>query len=122
MSRPTEGGPNEKAPTTFSLGRPLPLLQFFNLTGQIAPLSGKLPKQHSHVGIPCRKRLIIALILSLQKPLHTFGMRTRYFVSSCANRLRDRASSEVIKSRLRRCIRAPRPKQSNCIEGVSSHG
>jgi hypothetical protein len=111
MSRPTEGGPNEKAPTTFSLGRPLPLLQFFNLTGQIAPLSGKLPKQHSHVGIPCRKRLIIALILSLQKPLHTFGMRTRYFVSSCANRLRDRASSEVIKSRLRRCIRAPRPKQ-----------
>lgn len=67
MSRPTEGGPNEKAPTTFSLGRPLPLLQFFNLAGQIAPLSGKLPKQHSYVGIPCRKRLIIALMRSLQK-------------------------------------------------------
>jgi hypothetical protein len=34
MSRPTEGGPNEKATTTFSLGRPLPLLQFFNLAAR----------------------------------------------------------------------------------------
>lgn len=96
MSRPTEGGQNEKAPTTFSLGRPLTLLQFFNLAGQTAPLSGKLPKQHSYVGIPSRKRLIIALMRSSQKPLHTFGMRTRYFVSSCANRLRDRATTLLI--------------------------